>query len=234
VIDVVSSSFYIKAPDFNKADFEMYSSELFDEWERNVEGIINLSDYSLSLVVEEGSIKGRGKVAATLAVLYFGIGKYGDFVSGLKTMQEQAAYVTNALFSEAKSAFQCDGAAGHARRNLDALSYLRNLFNRVQRGELTVDQAISGVRIRFGEETDSVPGFLRELKSGLSLVPRDPHQLTLADQSWQECDEDSGTTKDREPKLPSPSPSPISHHYRIEIYRESKRDTKKMTITKIS
>jgi hypothetical protein len=64
MLDVLTTSFYIKSPAFDKAAFEYHSSELFDEWEAQVEAHLLLPDYALTLVLEEGSIKGRGKVAA--------------------------------------------------------------------------------------------------------------------------------------------------------------------------
>jgi hypothetical protein len=233
MIDIVSTSFYIKAPDFGKEDFEQYSSQLFDEWDRYVEDNLNLTDYSLTLVVEEGSIKGKGKIAASLAVLYFGIGNYGDFISGLKTIQDQTTYVTTALYNQAKTTFGCTSASGHFKKGGGAVSYLRSLFYQVQRGALTPEEAIERVKVRFGDEAVSLPEFLNDLQSSLAQAPKAPEQLTLIDDSWLECPETPISERERPTRLPSPLPMPISHHYRIEISRESKTDRKKVKITKM-
>jgi len=74
-------------PSLPPQDFESYSTNLFDEWEKSVERTLILPDYSISLEVEEGSIKGGGKIAVALSAPYFGIGNYGSFISGLETIR---------------------------------------------------------------------------------------------------------------------------------------------------
>jgi hypothetical protein len=93
MLDVVTTSFYIKAPAFEKVVFAQNSTELFDEWDSYVDTHLGLPDYAVTLVVEEGSIKGLGKIAITAGALYVAIGNYGDFISGVKTIREQASYV---------------------------------------------------------------------------------------------------------------------------------------------
>ncbi|SBT12563.1 hypothetical protein [Vibrio celticus] len=75
--------FYLGVPSLPREEFEIYSTQLFDEWEAYIGEHLQLSDFSLVLEVEEGSIKAKGKIFATIGVLYFGIGQYGSFVSGL-------------------------------------------------------------------------------------------------------------------------------------------------------
>lgn len=233
MIDVVSTSFYIKSPDFPEDDFKRYSSELFDKWELHVGNTLALDDYSLTLIIEEGSIKGKGAITTTLALLYAGISGYGDFFSSLKLIESQVAQVSSALFDDAKSAFNCREATGYSKRTADAPSYLRHLFSQVQRGKLTPDQAIKQVKARFGDEAEATPGFIEKLQADLSKVPQDPQQLTLIDEAWFDCVEVENKPKDRKQKPPRPIPGPISEHYRVEISRESKSDKKKIKVTKI-
>ncbi|WP_045626055.1 hypothetical protein [Vibrio parahaemolyticus] len=54
--------FYIGVPSLPREDFENYSTQLFDEWESYIGQNLELSDYSLVLEVEEGSIKAKGKI----------------------------------------------------------------------------------------------------------------------------------------------------------------------------
>lgn len=150
MLDVITTSFYIKAPEFRKQEFEFYSTELFDEWDKYVEATLQLPDYALALVVEEGSIKGRGKIVAAAAGLYFAIGAYGDFVSGLQTLREQATFVSNALFDQAKKNFGCNSSRGNSKRAGGEVFFLENLFERVQRGQITPDQAMERLRARWG------------------------------------------------------------------------------------
>jgi len=235
MIDIVSTSFYIKSPVFDKDAFERRSSELFDEWESQVEIYLNLPDYALSLVLEEGSLKGRGKIAAAVTALYIGIGEYGDFVSGLRTMQEQASYLSTALFQEAKDRFSCSSERGNSKQTGGDLIYLRKLFERVQAGAVTPDQAVAEVQARWGEEANGSPEFMRALASNLKAAPHHPEQLTLSDESWPDClfpEALEGEPKPQ-PRAPRAPEVPIPQHYRIEISRPSRNENKKIKLSKV-
>ncbi|HZF97189.1 MAG TPA: hypothetical protein VEY92_02900 [Pseudoxanthomonas sp.] len=233
MLDVVTTSFFIKSPTFDKSAFEHHSSELFDEWDSYVESYLQLPDYALTLVLEEGSIKGKGKIAAVVAALYFGIGAYGDFVSGLRTIHEQASYVTNALFDQAKNRFACGNKRGNTRRTGGEIVYLQRLFERVQFGAITSEQAISEIRARWGDEVSSSPDFIHNLASSLEAAQRFPEQLPLYDESWPDCFSFEPLERDPEPRAPRPPDFPVPQHYRIEISRPSKGEKKKVKLTRV-
>jgi len=234
MIDVITTSFYIKAPAFDRSDFEKHSRELFDEWERHVRARVTLPDYSLTLVIEEGSIKGFGKIAATTGALCIAIGNYGSFVSGIQTIRAQGSYVASALFEQAKESFGCGSTRGNSKKSGGEIFYLRNLFERVQRGDIDPDQAIREVHVRLGEQATSEPGFLTSLASGLADAPRHPKQMTLPYDSLDECIGTNLEHGEPKPRLPHIPPTPIVQHFRIEISRPSKGKKKKVTLTKIS
>ena len=233
MIDVVTTSFYIKSPLFDKHDFEHYSSEVFDEWESQVALHLNLPDYALTLVLEEGSLKGRGSIAAAVMALYIGIGEYGDFVSGLRTMQEQASYLSTALFQEAKERFSCTSERGNSKQTGGEIVYLHRLFERVQTGAVTPDQAVAEVQARWGEDASNSPEFLRALASNLEAAPRYPEQLELSDESWPECVFPQPVERDPQPRAPRGREFPIPQHYRIEIWRPSRNEKKKVKLLKV-
>lgn len=233
MIDLVTTSFYIKAPVFDKKDFERYSTELFDAWDKYVEAHLNLSDYSLTLVIEEGSINGRGKIAAAVATVYFAIAQYGSFISGVRTIREQAAYANNALFDQAKLSFGCRSTRGNSKKSGGEIFYLKNLFERVQRGEITPDQAVGEVTNRLGKEAAASPGFLQDLASSLAEAPHHPEQLSLSDASWGDCPNVDVQEREPRPRVPHAPQVPITQHYRIEISRSSKGKKKKVKLTKV-
>lgn len=233
MLDVVTTSFYIKAPAFEKDDFAQYSTQLFDEWDSYVETHLNLPDYAVTLVVEEGSIKGLGKIAATTGALYLAIGNYGGFVSGVQAIREQASYVTNALFDQAKQRFGCGSTRGNSKQSGGEIYYLRNLFERVQRGELTANQAVAEVQDRWGEEAVSSPDFLKDLAESLDKAPRYPEQLPMSDDFWEPCEEVEVPVRQPKPKIPRSPEVPIPQHYRIEIFRPRRGDDKKIKLTKL-
>jgi hypothetical protein len=90
MIDLGATDFYIGVPSMPQHELETYSTRLFDEWEKYMEKALALPDHSLALEVDEGSVKGRGKIAAGLIALYLGIGQYSDFVSGLRLACQSA------------------------------------------------------------------------------------------------------------------------------------------------
>jgi len=233
MLDLVTTSFYIKSPAFDKAAFEYYSSQLFDDWEAQVEAHLLLPDYALTLVLEEGSITGRAKIGAYAAAFYFGIGAYGDFMQGLGTLRDQAAYVSNILFEQAKSEFSCSSERGNTKRTGGEIIYLQRLFERVQAGALTPGQAIEDVRERWGEEAASSPAFMHELAATLEVAPKFPKQLTLSDESWPDCLDPEPLGKEPSPRAPRRPDAPVPQHYRIEIWRPSKREKRKLKLTKV-
>ena len=235
MLDVVTTSFYIKAAAFEKDEFAHYSTALFDEWDSYVETHLDLADYAVTLVIEEGSIKGAAKIAATAGVLYIAIGNYGSFISGVQTIREQASYITNALFDQAKDRFGCKSTRGNSKQSSGEIFYLKNLFERVQREQITPDQAVDEVQNRWGHEAASSPEFLQDLATSLAKAPRHPEQLPMSDEFWEPCANIEAPEREPKPKpkLPRVPEVPIPQHYRIEIFRPRKGDSKKIKLTKL-
>lgn len=225
-----STDFYIGVRSLPKRQFEEYSTHLFDEWEAYVGRTLQLPDYSLSLVVEEGSIKAAGRIAAALGVLYIGIGQYGSFISGLQIIHSQIRTVSEYLGERAGAPFQSSSAKLKVRRSGESLSRLQTLFVKVQRGELSVDEAMAESERIFGPELDDSIDFKRELQISLEQAPLFPKQLALplADADGEEIYLDQVTRKPRphQPKPPAPDPD----LYRVEIRRESRRGEKDVRI----
>jgi hypothetical protein len=233
MLDVVKTSFYIKAPAFDRDNFAQYSTDLFDQWDTYVEAHLDLPDYAVALAVEEGSIKGWGRIAATAGALYIAIGNYGDFISGVQTIRQQASYVTDALFDQAKRSFNCNSTRGNSKQSSGEIYYLKNLFDRVQAGRLTSDQAVAEVQSRWGADAENSHELLEDLATSLARAPRHPEQLPLLDYFPETCE-----TVVKPPQAPPPSPlrrpePPIPQHYRIEIVRPRKGADKKVKLTRV-
>ena len=63
MIGIGNTEFLIAVRSLAKDDFEVYSSQLFDTWDEYIQQSLKVPDYSISLEIEEGSIKGKGKIA---------------------------------------------------------------------------------------------------------------------------------------------------------------------------
>lgn len=232
MIDIGSSNFLINVPSLPVGELEIYSSTLFDSWEESVAKTLTLPDYSLALKVEEGSIKGKGAIAATAGAIFIGIGSYGDFISGLETINSQVSTVTSSLFESARSPFGCTSSNSKVRRNTGALGRLHSLFDQVKSGKMSPEQAMLATKELFGNDSDETENFIKELKTQFEEVPLYPEQLSFESDDWKECEENKVKPPKRKPNKPKPQPTPIIEQYRIEIWRESKKSKKRVKIIK--
>lgn len=91
MLSIGSTDFYMKAATMSSADFEAYTSRLFDEWEARVSQELPLEDYALILEVEVGSIRGSGKIKATAKALFYVICGYGSLIQGLQYLRDHAS-----------------------------------------------------------------------------------------------------------------------------------------------
>ena len=74
MLDLGSTAFVIETTALPRRRLERYSTQLFDKWDHYISSIVAVPDYSIALEIEEGSIKGKGKIAVALGALYLGIG----------------------------------------------------------------------------------------------------------------------------------------------------------------
>lgn len=229
MLDIGNTEFLIAVRSLAKDDFELYSSSVFDAWDRYIELSFQAPDYSISLEIEEGSFKGTGRIAVAVGALYLGIGSYGDFISGLQTIRGQVCYLGNKLVESAASPFGGKNVRTTYRNNGGTLTHLHRLFQSAQRGDLTVDQAMTEAERLLGDEANSSPEFIEKLNAALSGAPKYPKQVPLFELS--ESDSSGGVTgnnKKKPPRTPTPKPDIPTNQYRVEIWRESRRDRKKI------
>lgn len=105
MIGIGSADIYIDTPKLSRTELEEYSKILFEQWEAYVDRHLELSDYSLSVSVEDGSVKVLGKIGVGLYALYIGIGQYGSFMSGIQTIKDQVSDVSEYLGQQAVAPF---------------------------------------------------------------------------------------------------------------------------------
>jgi hypothetical protein len=226
MIDIGITDFYFAVPNLSKRQLERYSLQLFDRWELSVEDNLLIPDYSLSLEVEEGSIKGRGRIAVVLGALYFGIGNYGSFISGLQIIRDQVVTVSDFLAETAEQQLGHNLGAAKVRKRSGTLGSLQRLFVRVQRGEITPEQAIKEAETLIGEDAQDFPEFMSSLAQSLAQAPRFHEQVPLPLEGTEDIPAAGQPEKERPPRRPSAPPWPIPMHLRVEVWRESKKQKK--------
>jgi hypothetical protein len=234
VLDLGTTEFYLRVPSVSKAQLSETAIKLFDDWDAHIRGAVALPDYSLRLQLEEGSIKGLGAVGAIATAIYIGIGNYGDFISGLKTINEQLATSRNYLASRASRLFSCPEEQAVARRRGGQLAALQKLFHRVQRGELTPSEASVLAEGLLGADAQESPELLRELKHSLYACPKFHQQIDLPFGDAEQI-EGAANQRSRRPAKPGipPPEMPPPPQLRIEVWRESKDKKKKTRVSRV-
>lgn len=232
MIDLGTTDFYIGVPSMPRQELKRYSTRLFDEWEEYVSSTLKLSDYSLALEVEEGSVKGVGRIAAVLGTLYLGIGNYGGFVQGIEIIRSQVNSVGDYLVEHASSPFKASGCETKVRKRGGSLAHLQRLFVKVQSREITTEQAMLEAETLFGDEADAAPGFMCDLRKSFELVPLFHQQLPLLPDAT-DMELDSGTKKGKpRPSRPLPT-APPPQHLRVEVWRDSKNGQRRVRVVQL-
>lgn len=226
MVDIGTTDFYFALPHLSKRQLEKYSLHLFDRWEQSVEHGLLIPDYSLSLEVEEGSIKGKGKIAAGLAAIYVGVSSYGSFISGLQIIREQVGTVSDLLAEAAEERFWPNLGAVKVRKRSETLGSLQRLFVKVQRGDITPEQATKEAELLIGEEAKDSTRFMSSLAEALAQAPKFHEQVPLPLEDTDETPQRSQSEKERPPRRPSAPPWPLPSHFRVEVWRESKKQKK--------
>jgi hypothetical protein len=234
MIDLGTTDFYIATPSMPSSEFERYSTHLFDIWEIHVGQILALPDYSLLLEIEEGSVKGVGRIGAVLGALYIAIGNYGDFVQGIQTIRSQVSSVGDYLADQAFNPFAQSSCKAKVRKRSGSLGQLQRLFNKVQSRELTPEQAMIEAEGIFSEEASSNPAFMCDLQKSLETLPLVHQQTSLLPGSTDEELEILTREVERKPRPSRQHPSaPPPQHIRVEVWRESKNDQRKVRVIQL-
>ena len=233
MLDLGSTQFNFDVNSIHTHSLEALSSHLFDEWQDYVDQSLRLPDYSLFLEIEEGSIIGRGKIASAAKHLLIGISAYGGFMAGLDYISKQLAASSSFLAKQAQVAFACDTSQATVHKKRGAPAKLHNLFNKVQNGSLTPEEASILAERILGEEAADAPGFIDAISKALTDCPRPPEQTHLQFDDLMEISpagKVSGTERRKPSKRAPPDPlAPL--HYRIEVWRNSKEEKKRTKIT---
>tara|TARA_R110001592_G_scaffold54982_3_gene168394 strand:- start:1712 stop:2422 length:711 start_codon:yes stop_codon:yes gene_type:complete len=232
MVNIGSAEFYIGVPSLPHSEFEEYSSLLFDDWQSYVDGILQLGDYSLSLNVEEGSLKAVAKIAATsLSVLYVGIAQYGSFFSGLETIESQVSATSQYFNDRAGVPFESSNVKPKTIKRGESLARLRNIFAKVQRRQITVEEAMLETEAIFGPEIRTVQGFSADLEKSFDEAPLFPQQILLPFESIESNVIPKNPKKPTKPRFTQPiDPAPVPEKYRVEVWRKRKRGRRNMRV----
>jgi hypothetical protein len=236
MLDLGSTEFHLAIPSVPETELKRLSTKLFDSWEEYVDTALSLRDYSLLLQVEEGSVRGIARIGVAVGVLYMGIGNYGDFISGIKTIGEQIGATSEFVTQHANTVFSCPESKATTRRRGGAIKSIQQLFVRVQRGELSPEEATARAEAMLGDEAASTPQFLKGLRDALDSCPHYHEQqpLPFVDEPNIPLFEPLELPSKPKPKLPRTAVvlGPALQ-LRIEVWRDSKNKRKHTRVVKL-
>lgn len=231
MLSIGSTDFYLKAGTMSPAAFEEYTSRLFDAWEARVSQELPLEDYALILEVEEGSIRGSGKIKTTAKALFYVICGYGSLIQGLQYLRDHASAAGSSL-SEFAQKSASSPSPPIVKKKSEAIGQLQRLFLKVQRREMSVEEAVQEAGAILGDDAVEAPELLDRLTESLRKVQLKPEQISLAFDGVAEEFPTEEPDKRKHPKEPKPVPViPAATHVRVEVWKESKRGKKRIKVT---
>jgi hypothetical protein len=155
-------------------------------------------------------------------------------MSGIEAINKQVNATGKFLAEHAQSTFSCPDDQTTVKKKGGVPAGLQRLFVRVQRGELAPEEASILANAMLGDEAAEVPGLFDALANAFRTCPHHHQQVQLP---FDQLDEilHTETTGNRPPKVPrrlAPElPPPL--HYRVEVWRDSKRKRKQTKMTKV-
>lgn len=121
MLDLGSTDFNLSITSVDAQQLEILSNSLFDEWGAYVDQALVLSDYSLFLQVEEGSIIGRGQIMAGAKALALGLTAYGGLMSGVDIVSNQLKSTNRFLAEQAQIIFACPNSNAIIKKKVEHL-----------------------------------------------------------------------------------------------------------------
>ena len=225
------AKFTIFIPALSQSELESYTTTLFDSWEEQVDKELDrLPDYALYLDVEEGSLKGTGRIVASLSNLIIAVGVYGGFVQGVQIINSQVKIASECLKTKAVEPFADERPAYTARSSSGKLGRLERLFKNVETGELDPEIAAFRAAKLLEEDAESCPQFIRDIFTAIQRLSPGSEQLDLLPE-WQPEPMLRSIVDERRSIQESDRPDSLPREkYRIEVWRETKRQTRRMRI----
>ena len=228
MIDIATVDFTVDAPPLGQQRLTDRANQLFDSWDSHLTSSLPLSDYYLRFELAEGSLKGKGKVAVVAGALYAGIAGFGSFMSGVHEIANISRSAGDYLLREADVQLVHDRRHPvRGRKSAAQLAQLEGLFVRVRRGELSPHEATVLADDIFADEGQLPRGFRDALHAAIEDIPRRAKQLDLELGYPEVAAGEAGVGEPmpkRDRRVPPIPPIPPPARFRVEVWRQSKKD----------
>lgn len=151
-------------------------------------------------------------------------------MSGLRTIHAQISIAGDFLVQRATEPFETIGPETRIRKRGGLLGQLQRLFAKVQRREITVEEAMLEAEMLLGVDAAAAPEFMQELNESLRRFPKHPQQMVLPDM-FEEDEGTSAPSRQLPSRLPRHPPGAPPRQLRIEIWRDSKGANRRIRVS---
>jgi hypothetical protein len=234
MLNLGNTDFVLAIPSIPEHELSQLSLSLFDLWEKRIEIAVPVPDYSLFLEVENGSIKGSGKILSAVQTTVQAVVLIGGFASGIEYINMSLRFAHRELPSLAGQVFGAPSTNITFKSSKSDINYICNIFESVRKRKLDITVAMAKIQLKFGAEVTSNPEFMKILAEALEACDHYPEQAQFPftnDHDDLDLKSDSTPDKPRRNKTPIPN-FPSQMQIRVEVWRESKNKPKQSRIIK--
>ena len=234
-----TASFNLQVDSLSTDKLKEYSARLFDLWEVEVESELGfLSDYSLYLTVEEGSLKGCGNIYAALATVYFSICSYGSFVQGVQLLNSHVRAAVSCLNEKSLETIPESNIRHTFKTGTGKLGKIEGLSRKLREGSVTPAIAEARAKKILRDEAEECPELVASLLKAFHDQPEIQGQIDLPTDALL-AEGAEGKSKLRKAASSGATPSAPSQDnaldkYKVEVWRESKGKKRNILIKKIT
>lgn len=138
------------------------------------------------------------------------------------------------LIQAAESQLNQPTGKKHTKRSSDVIGSLENLFKKVQSGQISAAEATLKAEAILSKYDNAPTELLEEIEKGFFTAPLFHQQIPLIEPEEDILIGDlSSSNKIPRNKSPLDGPKQPIDHFRIEIWRESRKDPKTVRILKV-
>lgn len=231
-LEIGLTEFTLDVPIMPAKALEAYSSRVFDRWESRLAADVPLPDYSLHLEIVEGSLKGKGRIWVATAKFVAAVSVSGGLISAVKEISWAVRSGGTYLAQVAAEPYADVEPHLRVKRSTAKLGEIERLITRVQSGQLERGEAAILAQALFEEDEPGAAELATIVCNTIGTVQRTPTQLVLPLEEFETLMISKPETPSPPPRRPKPkSEVPLPERFRAEVWRESKKGRKHITVS---
>jgi len=170
VTTVITAQVHCQVRRLARRELESWAQSVFEYGQLGASKLTSIHDAHADVWLEQGSLKGRIAILASLTCIYIGIGNYGDFVQGVRTIAGQARDASDFVIRSVDDLVGTRrGRVTYRRRQPGLPGSLERLFDSVSARRLTPSEATERAMALIRSEAETMPmGMEAELQAAIA------------------------------------------------------------------